>query len=152
MINEALENNHPVQEERGFTLIETSIAIVVLLVGLVAIVGMSAYVSRANMVSNIQSVLATYGQDRVDILRGAAWSKTTEDPSVSVGGSLANNVDNHFALVTDTPIGDLVVRWRVANGPGTTNDIRTITVFVTQSTPSSYVKEGFTVTTTVVKS
>ncbi|HEU4391539.1 MAG TPA: hypothetical protein VFV34_27360 [Blastocatellia bacterium] len=152
MIDDESKTIHSVQTEQGFTLVETCIAIVVLLFGLVSIVGMSAYISRANMVSNIQSVLATYGQDRVDLLRGAVWNKTTEDPVITVGGSLSINDTNHFALVTNTPAGDLFVRWKVTSGPGTTNDIRTITVFVTQTTPSSFVKDGFTMTTTLVKS
>src|SRR5262245_45947155 len=152
MTRRVSDNRAAMHEERGFTMIEVCIAIVVLLVGVVAIVGMSVYISRANMVSNIQSVLATYGQDRVDTLRAAAWSKSTEDASITVGGSLTENQPNHFALVTNTPVGDLFVRWQVTDGPGTTNDIRTITVFVTQSVPSPYVKDGFTMTTSVVKS
>lgn len=78
------------KKESGFSLIEMMIAVTVILVGLVAIVGISVYVSRANYTSNALNVLAAAAQDQVDRLRTAVWSTSTEDPTLSVGGSLSS--------------------------------------------------------------
>ncbi|MEW6211865.1 MAG: prepilin-type N-terminal cleavage/methylation domain-containing protein [Acidobacteriota bacterium] len=76
------------KNESGFSLIEMMIAVTVILVGLVAIVGISVYVSRANYTSNALNVLAAAAQDQVDRMRTSVWSTSTEDPTLSVGGSL----------------------------------------------------------------
>ena len=75
----------------GFSLIEMMIAVVVILVGLVSIVGISVYVSRANLTSNTLNVLAASAQDQVDRLRTAIWTTTAEDPMLAVGGSLSSS-------------------------------------------------------------
>jgi prepilin-type N-terminal cleavage/methylation domain-containing protein len=74
--------------ESGFSIIEMLVAIVVLTVGLVSIVGISVYVSRANSTSNEINVLAAAAQDQVDRIRTAVWTRTTEDPIISLGGTL----------------------------------------------------------------
>ncbi len=83
------EASHPVASESGFSLIEMLIAIVVITFGLVSIVGISVYVSRANSVSNNLNVLAAAAQDQVDRLRTAAWTVVSEDPMLSVGGDVS---------------------------------------------------------------
>ena len=74
--------------ESGFSMIEMLIAIVVVTFGLVSIVGISAYVSRANSVSATLNVLAAAAQDQVDRLRTARWTPTLTDPMLTVGGSV----------------------------------------------------------------
>jgi prepilin-type N-terminal cleavage/methylation domain-containing protein len=74
--------------ESGFSMIELLIAIVVITFGLVSIVGISAYVSRANSISATLNVLASAAQDQVDRLRTARWSRTFTDPMLTVGGSV----------------------------------------------------------------
>jgi prepilin-type N-terminal cleavage/methylation domain-containing protein len=138
-----------VSGDRGFTLIEVMLSIVVLAVGLVSIVGISGYVSRANTVSNDLSILATAAQDEVDRLRTATWSLSTEDPALAVGGSLTADVADHFSTRTGSPIGDLKVRWVVSEGPGTTGDVRTITILVVETIPSPLMGDGFKVTTAI---
>lgn len=136
--------------ERGFTLIEVMIAMVVLMVGLVSVVGISGYVSRANTVSNTQSVLATAVQDQIDRIRAIAWTiNTDKDPRLAVGGSLEENLANHFEIAEDTAMGDLIVRWKVVQGPGTTGDMRTVTVRAVQDKAPPMLREGYTVTTII---
>lgn len=74
--------------EAGFSMIELLIAIVVITFGLVSIVGISAYVSRANSISATLNVLASAAQDQVDRLRTARWNRTFTDPMLTVGGSV----------------------------------------------------------------
>lgn len=74
--------------QSGFSIIELIIAMLVILIGFISIVGISAYVSRANYTSNALNVLASAAQDQVDRLRTAVWNTNTEDPSLAAGGSL----------------------------------------------------------------
>ena len=151
MINRQKGNPYALKEggtSGGFTMIELVIAMVVLTFGLVSLVGMSAYISRANSISNTLSVLATAGQDQVDVIRSAIWTLDSDnDPRIAAGGSLTANVTNHYQLKSNTPAGNLIVRWVVINGPGTTGDVRTVTIRVVQENPPSNMSNGYTVTT-----
>jgi prepilin-type N-terminal cleavage/methylation domain-containing protein len=140
--------------ERGFSLIELMVAIAVITFGLVSIVGVSAYVSRANSTSNTVSVLATAAQDQADILRGAIWSTAFQDPKLTVGGHLdyASSDANHRVLIADTPAGVLNVSWKVVDGPATTGDMRTVTIRVVQVDAPDRLAEGFSVTIIVARS
>jgi len=80
--------SQPSAGESGFSMIEMLIAILVVTVGLVSIVGVSAYVSRANSTSATLNVLAAAAQDQVDRLRTARWTTTLTDPMLTVGGSV----------------------------------------------------------------
>ncbi len=143
-------NQESNRAERGFTLIEVMIAMVVLMVGLVSVVGISGYVSRANTVSNTMSVLATAAQDQVDRMRAILWTiKSDKDARLSVGGSLDENEANHHEIVADSAMGDLIVRWKVVEGPGTTGDMRTVTIKVVQDLAPPLMKDGYTVTTII---
>ncbi|HEX5736218.1 MAG TPA: prepilin-type N-terminal cleavage/methylation domain-containing protein [Blastocatellia bacterium] len=83
------EVRQPIASESGFSLIEMMIAMIVITFGLVSIVGVSVYVSRANSVSNNLNVLAAAAQDQVDRLRTASWTSVSEDPMLAVGGSVS---------------------------------------------------------------
>jgi len=140
--------------EGGFTLIEIMIAAVVLMVGLVSVVGISAYVSRLNSTSNTINVLVSNAQDEADKIRNLLWSDVTEDPKLTIGGSLdyASCDNNHREQVTDTPAGNVNICWQVADGPGTTGDLRTITVRVVQEGGPDRLSAGVVITTIVSKS
>jgi prepilin-type N-terminal cleavage/methylation domain-containing protein len=147
------------RRERGFTMIEICIAIAVLVVGLVSIVAVSAYVSRANATSNTMSVLATSAQDVIDNLRSARWTRKseaagTDDPSIRVGGTVdekyldSDELDPHHSMVrSDTAAGEVVVLWQVAQGP--TPDIRLVTVRVVQKGAPPFLREGLRVSTMI---
>jgi len=140
-------SRHP-DLERGFSLIELMVAIAVITFGLVSIVGISAYVSRANSTSNTLSVLATAAQDQADKMRGAIWSNAFEDPKLTIGGDLdyASSDTNHRTTVADTPAGTLNVSWKVVAGPSTIGDMRTATIKVVQVNAPPRLADGFSVT------
>ena len=142
------------QLERGFSLIEMMVAIVVISFGLGSIVGISAYVSRANGISNTLSVLTTAAQDQADILRGAVWTVAVEDPKLTVGGNVDydSSDTSHRTTITDTPVGTLNVSWKVIAGPATTGDMRTITIKVVQVNASGRMADGLSVTIIVSQS
>ena len=66
------------RNERGFSLIEMMIAATVITVGLVAVAGVSVYISRTNSASNTMSILATAAQDQADSMRNLAWDQVTQ--------------------------------------------------------------------------
>jgi len=139
-------DSRPDASESGFSLIEMLIAIVVITFGLVSIVGITVYVSRANSVSNNLNVLAAAAQDQVDRLRTAAWTTVAEDPMLALGGNVslipttetmhsnrenlltANSAlgqnysyvldpnDAHRAQAVNTPSGTLNITWQVRQG------------------------------------
>ena len=133
--------------ESGFTLIELMIAMVVLTLGLVSIVGVSTYVSRANSDSNITSVFATTAQTQIDQLKSATWTIYSCDPALQVGGSVTSNTTGYYTTVSGTPAGDLIVRWQVAQGG--TADYRYLTVNVSLSVYSADFPNGLTVSTII---
>jgi prepilin-type N-terminal cleavage/methylation domain-containing protein len=156
----------PLNQAAGFTIIEVMIAIVVLTFGLVSLMGVSVYVSKANNTSNALNVLAAAGQDQVDRLRSAVWTHATEDGQVAVGGSLSGSnsssssgttpyvytldpSDAHHATVSNTPIGDLSIRWQVRQGGMA--DLRYVTIKVVQVIPSPGMRDGFTVSTILAR-
>src|SRR5687768_1875999 len=157
--------------ERGFSIIEMMIAVVVIVFGLASVVGVSVYISKANSTSNTLNVLAAAAQDQVDRLRTATWTSKAENPMITVGGTIPSASvpssptplaqadvsgeglpqvqgaplaaaqsstytytldpnDPHRAAVTNTPVGELRINWRVIQGP--TPEVRYITVKVEQ--------------------
>jgi len=151
----------------GFSIIEMLVAIVVVTFGLVSVVGISAYVSRANSTSNSLNVLATSAQDQIDRLRTAGWTATTESPMITVGGSLSTNPtyeglsdlspgtytldpnNSHHAVQSDSPAGDLDISWQVRQGG--TEDLRYVTIKIVQFSAPSNLRDGFIVTTILVR-
>lgn len=143
--------------ESGFSMIEMLIAISVISFGLVSIAGVSAYVSRTNATSNILGVLNTTAQGQADKLRGAIWNTGTEDPKLTVGGDVNydSSDDNHRTTIPDAPdnpAGTLNVSWRVVAGPGTTGDMRTLTVKVVQVNAPARLAAGVTITMIISQS
>lgn len=187
------DNRHSQTDQSGFSMIEMLIAIVVVTFGLVSIVGISAYVSRANSVSATLNVLAAAAQDQVDRLRTARWTRTLTDPMLTVGGSVPSfarlsepepGISNlfrpktayifaapitdpapiavgatytytldpenpHRATATGTPVGNLIITWRVRQGA--IDDIRYVTINVRQDRPPANLARGFTVSTMIVR-
>jgi len=141
------------RNERGFSLVETMIAATVITVGLVAVAGVSIYVSRTNSTSNTKSVLATAAQDQADTLRKLIWDQVTEAAQLTVGGDVNyNSADaDHRTQFTNTPAGDLNISWKVAAGPGTTGDLRTATIHVVQVNPPRQFASGVTITMLISK-
>ncbi len=171
--------SHTAASESGFSIIEMLIAIVVITFGLVSIVGISVYVSRANSSSNNLNVLAAAAQDQVDRLRTAPWTTVSEDPMLAVGGSVyqdpsltgtstssqtpmsANTVlgqgysyvldpnNPHRAQALNTPAGTLNITWQVRQGP--TPDLRYVLILVVQENPPSTMRDGYRISTIIIR-
>lgn len=134
-------------------MIEMMIAVTVISVGLVSVAGVSVYVSRTNSTSNILSVLAIVAQDQADKTRLLIWNVTTEDAKITVGGNLDYNSSdtNHRATVMSASAGAINVSWKVVEGPGTTGDLRTVTIKAVQVNPPRRFANGVTVSMIICK-
>lgn len=163
--------------EKGFSMIEMLIAIVVITVGLVALVAISVHVSRANAASNSLNVLAATAQDQVDRLRTAVWTLNKVDSVLEVGGSLAPAAvtpqadgrqqalaatagqansytytlgeDNHSAVVSNTPVGNLNISWQVRQGE--VPNMRYVTIRVAQADMPAGKAADFVVSTIICR-
>jgi Tfp pilus assembly protein PilV len=127
------------QNERGFTLIEAIIAVLVCTVGLVAMAELMAVTLRLQQLGRNQTSAARLAQDKVDELSTLLF--TDPNNQMSCGGSLTANNANHFDTPRDdngTPnnaADDTVTkgytrRWVVSAGPDGDLNLRTVTVTV----------------------
>jgi prepilin-type N-terminal cleavage/methylation domain-containing protein len=115
--------------ERGFTVIEVLVAMVILTVALVSMAELMAVTLRLQQLGRNQTSATRLAQDKIDELMSQNWAAA---PQLAVGGSLTADVANHF----DTPANatNYKRRWIVADGPVdppvTAGRLRIITVRV----------------------
>jgi prepilin-type N-terminal cleavage/methylation domain-containing protein len=98
--------------DRGFTVIEVLVAMVILTIALVSMAELMAITLRLQQLGRNQTSATRLAQDKVDELMAQNWAAA---PQLVVGGSLTADVANHF----DTPPNatNFKRRWTVANGP-----------------------------------
>ena len=107
--------------ERGFTLIEVLIAMVIMTIALVAMAELMAITLRIQMLGRNETAAVRLVQSKIDQLVAVDFT----DAIVAVGGSLTSNVTNYSD--TDTP--GYTRRWQIAAMAGETR-VRTLTVAV----------------------
>lgn len=125
--------------ERGFTLIEAIVAMMVCTIGLVAMAELMAVTLRLQQLGRNQTSAVRLAQDKVDELT----SKSFKTAAVaSCGGSITADVANHWDIPKEdngTPdnVADDVVtkgykrRWLIERGPDNDPNLRKVTVRVT---------------------
>jgi type II secretory pathway pseudopilin PulG len=124
--------------ERGFTLIEAIVAMLVCTVGLVAMAQLMAVTLRLQQLGRNSTSAARLAQDKVDELTTMDFATNL---SAACGGSLTAPVLNHW----DTPMDDngtpddatddtnpkgYTRRWFISAGPDLDPNLRTVTVRV----------------------
>jgi prepilin-type N-terminal cleavage/methylation domain-containing protein len=102
--------------DRGFTIVEVLIAMVILTIALVSMAELMAITLRMQMLGRNQTAAARLAQDKIDELMNQNF---TTNASVFVGGSLDDDVANFFDEPTDSDGNTLGYkrRWQVAAGP-----------------------------------
>lgn len=131
------------QNERGFTLIEAVVAMLVCTVGLVAMAELMAVTLRLQQLGRNSTSAARLAQDKVDQLTTMTFDTTAPNynPQVGCGGSIDANVANHNDipkedngtpdnLADDTVTKGYTRRWIISAGPDGDINLRQVTVRV----------------------
>ena len=116
------------QARAGFTLVEVLVAVVVLGIGIVALAGSAAMVTRMIGRGQMGTRAAQLASQRLELLRNAAYRTNPRctDASFASGGPVtAQGVTETWVIQAGTPrIITETVTYRTANG-GTHNDVFT---------------------------
>lgn len=103
-------------DERGFTLVESLVAMLIFIIATLALAVLMLYGMRLHSLARDGNMAIALAKAKVEDLR----IRPLTDPQRSVGGDLQSNASNHF----DTPAGtNFVRRWAVAAGPLGTQDV-----------------------------
>jgi len=108
-------------DERGFTLIEVLVALVIATVALVSLAELMAITLRMQMLGRNETAAIRLAQSKIDQLVAVNFTSGT----VAVGGSLTSNLTNY----NDSPEAGYLRRWQISAITGETR-IRSLTVKV----------------------
>ena len=144
-------------DQRGFTLIEAMVAMMICVTGLIAMAQLMAITLRMQQLGRNSTSISRLAQDKVDELNTVGFN----DPQMLCGGSLTADVANH----NDRPVDALLAagdrrtnykrRWVVSTGPdGNANDqtraLRAVTVrIIPDSTDSRINVQNFDLQTVI---
>lgn len=96
---------------KGFSLIEVLLAMLILAISLLALAGLMVTTTRNNSFGGHMTEAATFAQDKLEQLRGAAWASIIPGADTVVGATgisygrswtVANNPNGDQAWVTIT--------------------------------------------------
>ena len=131
------------QNERGFTLIEAIVAMLVCTIGLVAMAELMAVTLRLQQLGRNSTSAVRLAQDKVDELTTMTFDTTSPDynPAVGCGGNLEAPAAPHTDTpmedngTPDNPADDTVTkgytrRWVITAGPDADPNLRQVTVRV----------------------
>ena len=118
------------RRESGFTLVETLVAIVVLVFGLMAVTNLLLVAATSNSVANQTTAAAASASQVMDVLRSTDWANLpvggslaadTTAPSPDCRAILAPTAATQFYNCDDNVpgVGTIKVRWQIAAGAGT---------------------------------
>jgi len=143
--------------ERGFTLIEAIVAMLVCTVGLVAMAELMAVTLRLQQLGRNSTSAARLAQDKVDELTTMNF---TTNPGAACGGNLDADAADHF----DTPMDDNGTpddltddtqgrgykrRWIISAGPDGDTNLRQVTVRVLPDVNDLRTAQPFDLTTII---
>jgi type II secretory pathway pseudopilin PulG len=124
--------------ERGFTLVEAIVAMVVCTIGLVAMAELLAVTLRLQQLGRNSTSAVRLAQDKVDELTTLNFD---DAPAAACGGSIDANAADHFDVpkedngTPDNPNDDAIMkgytrRWIISAGPDGDPNLRQVTVRV----------------------
>lgn len=114
--------------EGGFTLVETALAMLVLLIGLVGVAELFAVAMRANSFSFSSGAATIAAQNKIEELRRLSF----DDPQLQISATTPDPLTINVTNYNDTS-GGFIRRWSVAAGP--TPDTRLVTLRITPTNP-----------------
>jgi type II secretory pathway pseudopilin PulG len=143
--------------ERGFTLVEAVVAMMVCTVGLVAMAELMAVTLRLQQLGRNSTSAVRLAQDKIDELTTMNF---ITNPSAACGGSIDANEADHFDTpmqdngTPDDPTDDTVMkgytrRWIISAGPDADPNLREVTVRVIPEVNDRRVATPYDLTTVI---
>lgn len=111
------------QRERGFTLIELMLSIVILVVGLLGLASAMASMTRYQDLAGGRAEMTLLADAKLEDLRGKAAANPPDSTQLAIGGSLTAPTALHVDTVTGRGGRRYLRLWTVADGPGGTRDL-----------------------------
>ena len=104
-----MQSDTPIQRdgEAGFTLIETLVAIVVLVFGLIAVTNLLLVGATNNTVANHGTAATAVATQQMEVLKARPFR------DLAPGGSLTTDVTDFSANVPVEGVGTINVRWQI---------------------------------------
>jgi prepilin-type N-terminal cleavage/methylation domain-containing protein len=137
-------STNPDTSERGFTLIEVLIAMIILTVALVSMAELMAITLRMQMMGRNETAAIRLVQSKIDELVALDFDGASASPLIVVGGSVEDDVNNY----NDSPLIGFDRRWQISAIAGET-DIRLLTVRIIPTTADRRTQSDITVTTII---
>jgi Tfp pilus assembly protein PilV len=144
-------------DERGFTLVEAVVAMMVCTVGLVALAELMAVTLRLQQLGRNSTSAVRIALDKVDDLTTKSFAGA--DPEIACGGSIDADATNYNEVAEDdnnTPADETddmplgyKVRWLVSAGPDGDLNLRQVTVRVLPDVTDRRTASPFTLTTII---
>lgn len=100
------------------------ISIMILTVGLLGLAGTMASMMRYQDLASNRAEMAGLGDSKLEQLRGAGSTRSTDTLQLAVGGSLTSSVAAHADTVTTLRGRVYFRRWLVAAGPAGSRDVQ----------------------------
>jgi type II secretory pathway pseudopilin PulG len=148
--------------ERGFTLVEAVVAMVICTIGLVAMAELLAVTLRLQQLGRNSTSAVRLAQDKVDALTTMTFDTTSANynPEVGCGGSIDADGADHFDTplenngTPDDPDDDTVMkgykrRWIISAGPDADPNLRQVTVRVIPELNDRRVAAPYDLTTVI---
>ena len=111
----------------GFTIIELTVALVILATGILAANTLVIGVARTQRRATIRAEMTEVAQSKLEELRAYATMRTADTVQLLAGGSLTTSVTNHADTVKAGRARPFILRWEVDGGA---NDVREVTIRV----------------------
>ena len=112
-----------VSQERGFTLIELMLSIIILVVGLLGLATAMASMTRLQDLAQARAEMTLLADAKIEDLRGRAASRPPDSSLIAVGGSLTTGTALHADTVSGRGGRRFARLWQVAAGAGGTRDV-----------------------------
>ena len=112
------------QRERGFTLVELVVAMVILTIGLLGLASSMATLTRWQALSASRAEMSLLADGKLEQLRGAASVMSAGISELAIGGSVSTAVEPWTDPVVGPNGRQYVLLWSVAAGPGSTRSVQ----------------------------
>jgi competence protein ComGC len=135
-------------DERGFTLVEALVALVICTIGLVSMAELMAVTLRLQQLGRNSTAAVRLAQDKLDELTSVNFASGA---SIQCGGSLTSDVANYndAALDFDGNPQGYSRRWLVSAGPDGDLRLRQVTVRVRPNVRDNRVASSYDLTTII---